>query len=140
MIQLSKRPTFPKTKLTPLQRAGLTYERKVFRELCRLQKTDPSFPKGQLLHNQWFKITNGNDISFCCPDILLVTSKEVFIFECKLTQTDCSEQLTRYAKICEEFFSLPTIVITIFRNLLRKENLLSTLADAKNGQNWHLFL
>lgn len=132
LVQLTDRPNFSKSKLTPLQQKGLTYERKVYKHFKTQRWT------GELLHSPWFR--QGSILHN--PDILLVQPKLVTIFECKLGQTDAAiPQLNRYAAICSEFFGLPCALVQVFRNLYRPTELITELPGEPNTlSNWHLFL
>lgn len=125
---------------------GLTYERKVWKFFKRTQERDSSFPRGSILYQQWFSVepSNLSKPQFFCPDLLLVGPRAVVLFEIKLTQTElAAAQLRRYAPMIEEFFSLPTILCCVFKNLLQRPPALITNLSALHPttlNHYHLFL
>lgn len=81
-------PQFPAQSLTPAQKAGLAYQRRVGKFLTLWS----SSLGWELLDGPWL-------VGPCQPDFLLVSpSGCVLVVEAKLTQVDCERQFVKYKK------------------------------------------
>lgn len=106
----------------------MTFERR-FAEA--LQKSWPD----RTLAGQWFHFRDVNGVGFCQTDALLVTEKEIIIFECKLTDTDQGRtQLTQlYYPVVEMACGKKVRGVIVSRHLTRTTDIKNTtniLADA----------
>ena len=98
---LAPRPAFGRSRLTPVQRAGLAYERKVLR-----QARAAWAPRGaEVLHNPWIRYFR-EKTRYCCPDIVILTPGRGVILECKLSWTSEAEEkvLGLYLPLAEELW------------------------------------
>lgn len=94
--------------MTPSQRAGIRYERRVAKTLISLGYT--------IITGQWFgyKFLGERKINFCQPDIIILAPGRAVIVECKLSQRlDASDQLQLYYQVlaaCDSFKSKSQII------------------------------
>jgi hypothetical protein len=90
---------------------GLAYERAVGAALPRAA-TPWEF-------NPWFEFLDANGKGFAQPDYILLGPREVFLLECKLTDTpEAYEQINfLYRPILEHVFALPVRGVVVCKNL-----------------------
>ena len=95
MLSLIPPPVFRPDHLTPAQKAGLAYQRKVGKVLQKWADDTGWL----LMDSPWLT-------GPCQPDFLLISPSQcVLVVEVKLTQTDCTNQFNKYrlatgAKVC----------------------------------------
>lgn len=94
------------------KRLGIKYEKDFANAL------GARFP-GAVTPGQWFHFVDINGSGYCQTDILLRLRGEIFLFECKLTDTErARSQLSRlYIPVVERCFALPARGITVTRHL-----------------------
>lgn len=104
---------------SPLQRAGLTYERKLINALRG------GAPRGiQIFHNLWFSYTDiGNEtLKSCCPDLIIFDEgfDYVVVGEVKLTWTPLAATKLHevYLPVVAKAFKKPTVGVVFCKNLL----------------------
>lgn len=74
-------------KLNRAQARGITYERRVVKELQRAIASG-ELPEGiELLAGPWINFTDENGPGICQPDAILITASSVLILEAKLKQS-----------------------------------------------------
>lgn len=114
----SPRPRFGKSRLTGIQKVGLSYEKKVAQALEEFGKT-----KGFVVeHGPWFKYIlaeSQDEPSYCQPDVVLYNSSRAIVVEVKLAATVLAlEKLeTLYAPVVEACLLIPAWPLVITRSL-----------------------
>jgi hypothetical protein len=137
-------PKFPRQKLTPPQRAGLLYQRKVTTALSALA------PKHiDIRPTPWFtycETTHGeNNWAICSPDVLLIDQQfeYIIVIEIKLTFTPLAFQKLRevYCPVVSKALVWPTHPLVICKRLglsdpLPRLSLLSALGSKEPLIAW----
>ena len=100
---------------TPIARAGLRFEKKVFAELQKSVK--------EIEHNPWFsyKLCDGGH-GICCPDILIRDSENPLIIVIEVKHTWVPHALnklkTLYCPIVEKALQIKTRPLVIAKHLI----------------------
>lgn len=114
-----KPPSIPASRPRGIKRTGLTYEKNFGKALGEAFKFD------KVLAGQWFHFCDANGFGYCQTDWLVICPLEIFIFECKLTDTTQGRsQINRlYRPVVEMVFKLPVRGIVVTRHLTKETEL-----------------
>lgn len=114
-----KPPSIPASRPRGVKRTGITYEKNFGKALSLAFKFDKVIP------GQWFHFSDTNGFGYCQTDWLVICPLEIFIFECKLTDTEKGRsQINRlYRPVVEQVFKLPTRGIVVTRHLTKETEL-----------------
>lgn len=96
---------------------GLSFEKKVLRELRRLN--DKGTLPGAYYPSQWIAFRDENGLGFAQPDAFIVMGDCVLLFEVKLTQTFYAVEQCRflYRPLLEHIFRLPVFSLQVCKSL-----------------------
>lgn len=114
----------PISRLRGAKRYGLTFEKAFGKALTK------RWPK-QVLSGQWFQFGDVNGSGYCQPDLLLVFSNEVVIFECKLTDTEQGRsQLAKlYYPVVEKALGRAVKGVVVVRHLTQETQMKNVVDD-----------
>ena len=120
---------------------GKTFERRVF-NYVKSQK-EKGYLDATILYGAWIKYFDKNGLGYAQPDILLFDNKttDIYILECKLTQTDDAILQLRslYKPLIEELYpNRKVYLIQIFKNIKHKQDLVYSLIDFMRNPNREL--
>lgn len=93
---------------------GKTYERTVWRKLCKV------LPPEAVHYNRWIRFEDASGRHYAQPDIFILTESRIFLLECKLTQTEEAEfqLLYLYKPLLERLFpSKEVLCIQVCKNI-----------------------
>jgi hypothetical protein len=126
-VELSTSP-WPKTSPRGSKAKGLSFERKVGKELKR-QMASGELRQGDLHSGSWLKFLDRNGPGYAQPDHFVLYPDMILLLECKLKQnTQAEEQLQLlYRPLLERLFSRPVFCLQAFNHWRFKPNKMTLL-------------
>lgn len=127
-----------KSKLTPAQKKGISFEHLIEHELIKHQLN--------FSYNTWFEFEDMNGFGYCQPDFLIyLPDSSIIILEAKYTYTPAGDEELKqlYSPIVQEYYSPPSIHLAqVFHNFSAPlpSPYTSTLPSLlkKEENYWHL--
>lgn len=98
---------------------GKAFERKTGRHLKRMVQAGFFGEEADLRSEQWIYFKDENGTGWCQPDHFIATPERIFLFECKLTQSDVADvQLKQLYSPCLKYiYKRDVLMIQVFRNM-----------------------
>jgi hypothetical protein len=104
-------PKYTPKASSAMAKLGLSYERKIVRDLMR--------SVWLVEHNPWFEFQDELGVSTCCPDIILTADSKIIVIEVKLTWVPEAIEKLRglYCPVVEYALAAEVFPLIIVKNL-----------------------
>ena len=137
-IRFIPKPEFAGGKLSRVQKAGLSYEKKVCAQLDSIAQSLGW--KGNA--HQWIQYTVNTRTRIAQPDYFLISpSGATILFEIKLTDCDTTDQRQLYTTLLSGLGFNPITSITVCKNLSTStptEKIITDFNDLTQDSIWQL--